>query len=111
MLTSEDVIERADANGAGDGIGLRGGSFLAEATSTGYRLKLHDIRWTEDLSVSGLIDWPGRSGVVKASLELRDARGSTGKLDLQWSEGASGAVATALGKSGSREIVADAPLP
>ncbi|HEY0339280.1 MAG TPA: alpha/beta hydrolase, partial [Steroidobacteraceae bacterium] len=53
LLTSEDVIERAGANGAGNGIGLRGGSFIAAAATTGYHIRLRKVRWTEDLCVSG----------------------------------------------------------
>jgi pimeloyl-ACP methyl ester carboxylesterase len=111
VLTSVDVIERADANGAGSGIGLRGGSFVAEAASTGYRIQLRNVRWTEDLTVSGHIDWPGRSGTAKANLELLDAHGGGGKLELQWSEGISGGLATARGELDGKQIVADAPAP
>jgi pimeloyl-ACP methyl ester carboxylesterase len=111
VLTSEDVIERADANGAGSGIGLRGGSFVAEAASRGYRIQLRNVRWTEDLTVSGHIDWPGRSGTAKANLELLDTHGGGGKLELQWSEGISGGLATARGELDGKEIVADAPAP
>jgi pimeloyl-ACP methyl ester carboxylesterase len=111
LLTSEDVIERADANGAGGGIGLRGGSFVAEAASTGYRIQLKSVRWTEDLTVSGHIDWPGRSGTAKANLDLLDTRRAGGKLDLQWSEGVSGGLATARGELDGKDIVADAPVP
>jgi hypothetical protein len=112
LMTSEDVIERADANGAGSGIGLRGGSFVAEAASTGYRIQLRNVRWTEDLTVSGHIDWPGRSGTAKADLELHDTRGAGGgKLELQWSEGVGGSLATARGELDGKEIVAADPAP
>jgi pimeloyl-ACP methyl ester carboxylesterase len=111
LLTSEDVIERAGANGAGNGIGLRGGVYVAEAATTGYHIRLRKVRWTEDLCVSGEIDWPGRSGVVNANLELCDTHGTAGKLHLQWSEGADGALATARGKLDGKEIIADAPAP
>ncbi|HEX4676441.1 MAG TPA: alpha/beta hydrolase [Steroidobacteraceae bacterium] len=111
VLTSEDVIERADANGAGSGIGLRGGSFLAEAASTGYRIHLRNVRWTEDLTVSGQIDWPGRSGTAKANLELHDTHGGGGRLELQWREGVSSGLAIARGQLDGKEIVADDPAP
>jgi pimeloyl-ACP methyl ester carboxylesterase len=111
LLTSEDVIERADANGAGSGIGLRGGSFVAEAASTGYRIRLRNVRWTEDLTVSGHIDWPDRSGPVKANLELLSAHAGGGKLALQWSEGLSAGLAIARGELDGKEIVAYDPAP
>ncbi|MDB6007936.1 MAG: hypothetical protein JWL65_186 [Gammaproteobacteria bacterium] len=111
LLTSEDVIERAGANGAGDGIGLRGGSYVVEAATTGYHIRLRKVRWTEDLCVSGEIDWSGRSGVVNANLELCDTHGAGGKLHLQWTEGVSGSVATVRGELSGKEIIADAPAP
>jgi hypothetical protein len=111
LLTSEDVIERAGANGAGDGIGLRGGSYVAEAATTGYHIRLRKVRWTEDLCVSGEIDWPGRSGVVNANLELCDTHGAGGKLHLQWTEGVSGSVATVRGELSGKEVIANAPAP
>jgi pimeloyl-ACP methyl ester carboxylesterase len=111
LLTSEDVVVRADEDGAGKGIGLRGGSFLAQAVSTGYRLQLRNVRWVEDLSVSGVIDWRGRNGVANAALELQSANGAAGKLQLQWREGASGALATAHGELGGKAVVAEAPAP
>jgi hypothetical protein len=111
LLTSEDVIERANANGASGGIGLRGGSFVAEAASTGYRIQLRNVRWTEDLTVSGLIDWPGRSGTAKANLELLDAHRGGGKLEMQWGEGVSGGLATARGELDGKQIIADVLAP
>ncbi|HWW80235.1 MAG TPA: alpha/beta hydrolase [Steroidobacteraceae bacterium] len=111
LLTSEDVIERVDANGAGGGIGLRGGSFVAEAASPGYRIQLRNVRWTEDLSVSGHIDWAGHSGAAKANLELQATHGAGGNLNLQWSEGVSDGFATARGELDGKEIIADALAP
>jgi pimeloyl-ACP methyl ester carboxylesterase len=108
LLTCEDVIVRAAENGAGAGSGLRGGSFAAEAVGAGYRLQLRDVRWTEDVGVSGHIDWPGRSGSVHASVQLA---GSDGVLELAWAEGVSGARATARGRLGDHAVVASAPAP
>ena len=71
LLTCEDAIARAQANGAGTGVGLRGGSVTVASRALGYHLTLHDVRWTEDVAVSGDIDWPGRSGVVHATSLLR----------------------------------------
>jgi pimeloyl-ACP methyl ester carboxylesterase len=107
LMTSEDVIVRVNANGAGRGIGLRGGSFDAGATATGYRARLSDARWTEDISVSGVVEWRAR-GTVNADLELRGASTALGKLKLQWGEGA---VAIARGELGGKAIVAEAPAP
>ena len=75
-------------------------------------MKAAPRRWTEDLSISGHIDWPGPSGTAKADLELHDTREAAGgKLELQWSERVSGSLATARGELDGKEIVADAPAP
>lgn len=110
LLTAQDVIARAEENGAGRGIGLRGGTFAAAAARGAYRLTLRGVRWTGDLAVSGRIDAPGRSGVVRAALELR-APSVTGNLQLEWPEGVSGARASARGSFGGKPLVAEAPAP
>ena len=70
LLTCEDVIARARADGAGRGVGLRGGAVTVTAAPPGYHLALHQLRWTQDVAVSGELDWPGRSGTVHATVEL-----------------------------------------
>ena len=109
LLTCEDVISRAMQNGAGEGIGLRGGSFTASARGEGYQLLLREVRWTQDLAVSGRIDWPGRTGMVRARLKLQAA--VTGHLTLSWPEGAEAARAAAHGLLNGAAVAADAPAP
>jgi len=111
LLTCGDAIARAEANGTGRGVGLRGGTFTVAQAPQGYRLILRDVLWTEDAGVSGRIDWPGRSGVVHADLNLRTAQGVRGNLQLQWPEGVSGARASVRGRLGSNAVVAEAPAP
>jgi hypothetical protein len=109
LYASEDVITRAAENGAGEGAGLRGGTFTATAVGEGYRLTLRAVRWTEDAAVSGRIEWPGRDGTVQAHLKLRSARGD-GTLELTWRDGAD-APALARGVLGGRQVMAVAPAP
>jgi hypothetical protein len=52
-----------------------------------------------------------RSLRALANLELHDARGSEGHLELRWSEGVSDSVATARGELAGKYVVADAPAP
>ena len=111
LLTAQDVIVRAGANGAGKGAGLRGGTFTASSAGSGYHLVLHQVRWTEDVAVSGQIDWPGRSGVTHARLEVKAPQGLGGVLELQWPEGPGGSRASARGTLASRALVAQAPAP
>jgi hypothetical protein len=110
LMTSEDVIVRVNTSGAGGGVGLRGGSFDAQAVGAGYRAQLRDVQWTEDVSVSGTPQWPARGtdGPAKADLVVAGAAGVRGSLTLQWIEGA---VATARGALGGKAIVAQAPAP
>lgn len=109
-LTAEDAIARALDNGAGGGSGLRGGTFSATAARGGYRLTLHEARWTEDVSASGRIDSPGRTGTVHATLYLESPVGS-GTLEMSWPEGRAGARATARGSVGGRVVAAEGPAP
>ena len=111
LASCEDAIVRAQANGPGSGTGLRGGTFMAEAAPPGYRLVLHDLQWTEDLSVSGSIDWPGAGGLVRADLAVRGLQGVRGTLQLQWLEDVGDGQAMASGTLGGRTVVAAAPAP
>ena len=110
LLTSEDAIARARDNGAAHGVGLRAGSFAVAKAGAGYHLRLKDVRWTEDVSVSGSIDWPGRTGDVHAQLAVSSAAGD-GALEASWAEGVSGARATVRGTLGGRAVLAEAPAP
>jgi pimeloyl-ACP methyl ester carboxylesterase len=110
LFTCADVITRAAENGAGRGVGLRGGAFTAVTQHEGYRLTLHEVRWAEDLTVSGRIDWPGRTGMVRAELEVHSPQGS-GRLELSWPEGAGETHASVRGLLGGKPITAQAPAP
>jgi hypothetical protein len=108
LLACADAISRAE-NGAGRGVGLRGGSFTVAAAGEGLHLTLNELRWTQDLAVSGHIEWPGRSGLVHAVLTVRGAQ--NGALDLSWPEGVAGARGSAHGKLGGAAVSADAAAP
>jgi pimeloyl-ACP methyl ester carboxylesterase len=112
LLTCEDVIARAMENGAGTGVGLRGGTFTATpAAAGGYRVVLREVRWSEDLRVTGGIDWPGRSGLVHAHLTLLGPGAIHGTLELEWPEGVVDPRATVHGELGSHAVVAETSAP
>ena len=111
ILTSEDVITRALEHGVGGGVGLRGGTFTAAAAAEGYRITLNEIRWTEDVSVSGVIDCAGRTGRVHGALHVRASQGANGTLEVEWTEGAAQPRASITGKLATDSVVADAPAP
>lgn len=110
LLGCADVIVRAREYGAGRGVGLRGGHFVAAAAGEGYRITLEQLRWTQDVTVSGQLDWPGRKGAVRGRLTLR-AEHVDGTLEVSWPEGVGDARATAHGTLGGRAVVAEAPAP
>jgi pimeloyl-ACP methyl ester carboxylesterase len=110
LLTCEDVIVRAREYGSGGGVGLRGGRFVVTQDGEGYRITLQHVHWTEDVSISGRLEWPGRQGMVRAGLALNGQRES-GTLELSWPEGVSDARAAARGMLGGRTVVAEAPAP
>lgn len=110
LLTCEDTIARARDNGAGHGVGLRGGTFTVTRAGGGYRLTLTSVRWTEDVAVSGHIAWPGRTGTVHAQVTLISPQGP-GTLELSWPEGVANARAQARGQLSGHAVAAEAPAP
>jgi pimeloyl-ACP methyl ester carboxylesterase len=110
LLTCADLLSRVADFGAYDGVGLRGGTFAAVAAGAGYRLTLHEVRWTEDLAVSGHIDWPGRTGRAHALLALKGLAAS-GTLEASWLEGQGAAQAQVRGTLNGSAVAAEAPAP
>jgi len=95
----------------GDGVGLRGGTFSATKSGDGYRLTLKNMRWTEDLAVSGTVDLPRYQGTAKAHLQLRAAQGWSGTLEAQWTEGTALARAQVHGQLDGQQLAAVLPAP
>jgi hypothetical protein len=75
-------------------------------------LILDDVRWTEDLSVSGTIDKPlARTGKVRAVLDLKGTEGASGRVTIQWQEGLAGQSAGIEGRIGGATVAAEDPAP
>jgi hypothetical protein len=110
LQTSADALVRAQQNGPGDFVGLRGGSFSVETRGTGYRLTLREVRWSEDVTVSGHVDCRGKRELVRAALSLQDAAGSHGTLSLRWQADEAQAIAKISGRIDGRVVRAAAPL-
>ena len=62
LLTAGDAMVRASEVSPGSGVGLRGGTFSVRETHGAYQLTLRELRWTEDLVVSGTVEFPRRQG-------------------------------------------------
>jgi pimeloyl-ACP methyl ester carboxylesterase len=110
LQTSADALVRAQANGPGKLAGLRGGSFSVEARGSGYRLTLHEVRWSEDVTVSGHVDCRGKRETVRAALSLQDATGRHGTLSLRWQTDDVQAIARISGRIDGRSVRAAAAL-
>jgi hypothetical protein len=110
LFTCADVITRAAENGSGRGVGLRDGTFTVAQRDAGYRLTLQQVRWTEDLAVSGNIELTGSGGGGRADLKVQTPQ-ARGELELTWPEGVSGARVSARGALGGKVIAAQAPPP
>jgi pimeloyl-ACP methyl ester carboxylesterase len=111
VLTCADVMARTSNNGAGRGSGLRNGDFTAASVADGYRLTLRSVRWTEDLAVSGRLDWPA-SGKARmhAQLQLAGQPGS-GTLELDAPAAEAMGVARVRGTLDGIAVVAEVPAP
>jgi pimeloyl-ACP methyl ester carboxylesterase len=112
VMTAGDVLARLGGNTTGRGVGLRGGSFRVVNDASIIHITLTQVRWTEDLAVSGKIDKPlGRTGVVRAFLQLAAADALTGELTVEWPEGIAGSSAAIRGTLGGATVIARTPAP
>lgn len=111
LLTAGDAIARAPEISPGAGVGLRGGSDIVRESGDVYRLTLHELRWTEDLAVSGTVEVPWYRGKAHATLQLHGSKNLTGTLEAEWLEGSPLAQATVRGRLGGRVVVAELAAP
>ena len=94
------------------GRGLRGGRFTASGAYHAYgpvRFRLHAVRFTRDLAVSGRAAWDRRALRVRARLRLRGAR--HGSLRVAWATDRRAATATVRGRLGGRRVDLVLPAP
>ena len=112
VMTAGDVLARLGGNSTGHGVGLRGGTFSIANDASIMHIALTEVRWTEDLAVSGTIDRPvARTGAVRASLHLTAADGLTGDLTVDWPEGIADSSAAIRGTLGGAPVLGHTPAP
>jgi pimeloyl-ACP methyl ester carboxylesterase len=111
VLSLGDVLVRAADGSAGQGIGLRGGTYEVTEQGDMYRLDLRKLRWTSDLAVSGTATAPARSGLAHAELQLAGAGGLDGSLQIDWTEGIASARASVHGRLGGQIVAAELDAP
>lgn len=112
LQTLGDVLARVPQNSSGSGKGLRGGSFLIVQHGANLHVSLYQVRWTEDVAVSGAIERsPGPEGWVSARVSLSDVSGFDGELSIRWLEGAGDDEARLSGRLGDARLEALAAAP
>jgi pimeloyl-ACP methyl ester carboxylesterase len=111
LLTAGDAVVRAPEVAPGNGVGLRGGTYSVTESKGAYRITLKDLRWTEDLAVSGTVDVPWYTGQAHAALQLRGEPELSGTLEADWPEGTPLANAEVYGTLGGRPVAAKLPAP
>ena len=112
VMTAGDVLARLGGNSTGRGVGLRGGSFRVAADSSAAHIILDQVRWTEDVAVSGSIDKAaGRTGMVHALLRLTGTDGHRGEIKVEWPEGTAAATAAITGSMNGTPVVAGTAAP
>ncbi len=112
VATAGDVLARLGANSTGQGVGLRGGTFRVLAAPAATRVNLTQVRWAEDLAVSGEIDKPAdRTGTVRATLHLAGPGALTGHIMVEWPEGVADSVAAIRGTVDGAAVLARTAAP
>jgi pimeloyl-ACP methyl ester carboxylesterase len=111
LLTAGDVLTRIPANSSGSGTGLRGGTFELHEGASQIRAILHEVRFMEELEVSGLLVRPSaRSGVVSLQLSLQ-AEGVKGQLAIHWQEPGAAPMAVISGRINGKSVRAITAAP
>jgi len=110
VQTAADTLNRTWRNSGGVGLGLRGGQFEISRAGDVVRCVLRQVRWVEDLAVSGQLDWNQRTGDIHGDLSLAGPK-SGGSIAIRWNALGSGQSASADGTIDRRAIHARTPAP
>lgn len=108
--TVGDALARYYITPSGSDVGLRGGSFTLHATKLGYDLKLTDMQWTTDVTVSGALHWNQLTGDIAAQITVT-ATGHTGTIQLNWNDQQTEAMAQLTGTVDGQTLVAQQLAP
>ncbi len=111
LQTVGDVIAQWYATVGSYLRGLRGGTFSYSETAHGYRFKLKELRWTEDVAVSGTVLWNMQTNIVTSQVELVADGGATGTLSTRWNDADFHALATVDGQIDGSMIKAEGVAP
>ncbi|GAA0380201.1 hypothetical protein Acor_01710 [Acrocarpospora corrugata] len=105
----EDTIWQWYYVSVDSGVGLRGGTFRVEGDDPVYSLTFRNVRWTNDVKVSGSGKWNRETGHVTATLDVVDDQGLTATVTVTYDDYEPDAVIALTGSSGGKRIAATAP--
>ena len=111
LETVGDVIARYYVTFNYVDTGLRGGRFTYAASKTGYDFTLKDLKWTEDVAVSGNVSWDQTSNIITAQVTLKSGGAQVGNLHIRWNDADIDARATVTGTIQGATLNADRIAP
>jgi pimeloyl-ACP methyl ester carboxylesterase len=111
VMTVGDAIARIGSNTTGRGVGLRGGAFDVAPRAEEIGLTLYEVRWAEDLGVSGKVVRPLHNGTATAEVAVIGPGGNKGTLRIRWTEGVRQARAEVSGELADVPVVAETAAP
>lgn len=112
VSTAGDVLARLGGNSSGEGVGLRGGTFRVMPSAAAIHVSLTEVRWTEDLAVSGEIAKPmEHTGTLRATLHLAGPGAVTGDIMVEWPEGVADSTAAIRGTIDGVAVLARTAAP
>ncbi len=112
VQTLGDAVARLDSHASGHSVGLRGGDFeISTPRDKLFNLKLNQVRWTEDLAVSGTLDWPYGPGQAHGKVQFLQQDGTQGFIEVTWTEQLNGSMALLKGQVDGKTLQAQTPAP
>ena len=99
-----DAIARFFVGFNGTGSGLRGGQYTYALTDVGYDYQMTEVKWSEDVSVTGTIHWNQASGDISSNLTVSQSGHPVGKLDLAWNDTPGNASVRLIGRINGRVL-------
>ena len=108
--TVADVIARWPEMAGYSGRGLRGGTFT---TTDGPRVRweLNDVRWVEDIAVSGRASWNRANGQIQATVRVSGRKIKAASVVVAWNDWHLNARAIATSRVGQASRTFNFPAP
>ncbi len=112
LATVGDAVVRYYSNLFGNSPGLRGGFTAYDYTvPNGTGLKFKNVRWTDDVAVSGSAFWDQLNRVVTADISTLDIAGRNASLHITWSTSEPHPQAHINGVIDGHAVIADSVAP